>query len=84
MFGKIAGFEFRYQIKSPIFWIVAGIFFLLTYAFVASDVISIGGGGNIHENSPFAIAQTHLILSIFYKVVTTAIVPRIHRTIAPR
>ena len=77
MFGKIAGFEFRYQVRSPIFWIVAIIFFLITFGFVASDVISIGGGGNIHENSPFAIAQTHLILSIFYMFVTTAFVANV-------
>ncbi len=77
MFGKIAGFEFRYQLKSPVFWVVAGVFFLLTFGFVASDVISIGGGGNIHENSPYAIAQTHLILSIFYMFVTTAFVANV-------
>lgn len=77
MFGKIAAFEFRYQVKSPIFWVVAIVFFLLTFGFVASDVISIGGGGNIHENSPFVIAQTHLILAIFYMFVTTAFVANV-------
>jgi ABC-2 type transport system permease protein len=77
MFGKIAAFEFRYQLKSPIFWIVAGIFFLITFGFVATDQISIGGGGNIHENSPYAIAQTHLILSVFYMFVTTAFVANV-------
>jgi aminopeptidase N len=77
MFGKIAAFEFRYQVKSPIFWIATAIFFLLTFLFVASDSISIGGGGNIHENSPYAIAQTHLILAIFYMFVTTAFVANV-------
>ncbi len=77
MFGKIAAFEFRYQVKSPIFWIAIAIFFLLTFGFVATDQISIGGGGNIHENSPYAIAQTHLILAIFYMFVTTAFVANV-------
>jgi len=77
MFGQIAAFEFRYQIKSPIFWIAIAIFFLLTFGFVATDQISIGGGGNIHENSPYAIAQTHLILAIFYMFVTTAFVANV-------
>ncbi|HRD46651.1 MAG TPA: aminopeptidase, partial [Caulobacter sp.] len=77
MFGKIAAFEFRYQIKSPIFWVVAIIFFLLTFGSVAIDQITIGGGGNIHKNAPFAIAQTHLILSIFYMFVTTAFVANV-------
>ena len=77
MFAKIAAFEFRYQVKSPIFWIAIAIFFLLTFGFVATDQISIGGGGNIHENSPYAIAQTHLILAIFYMFVTTAFVANV-------
>lgn len=77
MFGKIAAFEFRYQVKSPIFWVTSGIFFLLTFLFVASDSISIGGGGNIHENSPHTIAQTHLILAVFYMFVTTAFVANV-------
>jgi len=77
MFGKIAAFEFRYQLKAPIFWVASGIFFLLTFGSVTVDQISIGGGGNIHENSPFAIAQTHLILAIFYMFVTTAFVANV-------
>lgn len=77
MFGKIAAFEFRYQVKSPLFWVVAIIFFLLTFGSVTIDQISIGGGGNIHRNAPFAIAQTHLILSIFYMFVTTAFVANV-------
>lgn len=77
MFRKIAGFELRYQLKSPIFWVVATIFFLLTFGAATIDQIRIGGGGNIHKNAPFAIAQTHLILSIFYMFVTTAFVANV-------
>jgi len=77
MFRKIAGFELRYQLKSPVFWVVAIIFFLLTFGAATIDQIRIGGGGNIHKNAPFAIAQTHLILSIFYMFVTTAFVANV-------
>ena len=77
MFRKIAGFELRYQLKSPVFWVVAVIFFLLTFGAATIDQIRIGGGGNIHKNAPFAIAQTHLILSIFYMFVTTAFVANV-------
>lgn len=77
MFRKIAGFELRYQLKSPIFWVVATIFFLLTFGASTIDQIRIGGGGNIHKNAPFAIAQTHIILSIFYMFVTTAFVANV-------
>lgn len=77
MFGKIAGFELRYQLKSPVFWVVAVIFFLMTFGAATIDQIRIGGGGNIHKNAPYAIAQTHLILSIFYMFVTTAFVANV-------
>lgn len=77
MFGKIAGFELRYQLKSPVFWVVAVIFFLMTFGAATIDQIRIGGGGNIHKNAPFAIANTHLILSIFYMFVTTAFVANV-------
>jgi len=77
MFRKIAGFELRYQLKSPVFWVVAVVFFLLTFGAATIDQISIGGGGSIHRNAPFAIAQTHLILSIFYMFVTTAFVANV-------
>jgi ABC-2 type transport system permease protein len=77
MFGKIASFEFRYQIKNPVFWVAAGIFFLLTFGSVVIDQISIGGGGNIHKNAPFAIAQTHLIWTLFFMFVSTAFVANV-------
>ncbi|MDQ0464881.1 aminopeptidase N [Caulobacter ginsengisoli] len=77
MFGKVAAFEFRYQIKNPVFWVSAGVFFLLTFGSVVIDQIRIGGGGNIHKNAPFAIAQTHLIWTIFYMFVSTAFVSNV-------
>ncbi len=78
MFGKIAGFEFRYQLRNPVFWVAAGIFFLLTFGAVTIEQIRIGGGGGgMHKNAPFMIATMHLILSIFYMFVTTAFVANI-------
>lgn len=74
MFASIARFELRYQLRNPVFWAVAILFFLLTFGSVTVEQIRIGGGGNIHRNGPFAIAQTMLILSIFYMFVTTAFV----------
>ena len=77
MIAKIAAFELRYQLKQPLFWCVAIIFFLLTFGSVTIDQIQIGSGGNIHKNAPVAIAQTHLIWSIFYMFVTTAFVANV-------
>ncbi|UUL83978.1 ABC transporter permease/M1 family aminopeptidase [Sphingomonas qomolangmaensis] len=77
MFARIAAFELRYQLGSPVFWVVAILFFLLTFGATTIDQIQIGSGGNVHVNSPFAIAQTHLILSIFFMFVTTAFVANV-------
>ncbi|WP_326524016.1 ABC transporter permease/M1 family aminopeptidase [Sphingomonas sp.] len=77
MFGKIAAFELRYQLRNPVFWVVAILFFLLTFGSVTIEQIQIGSGGNIHKNSPVAIIQTHLILSIFFMFVTTAFVANV-------
>lgn len=77
MFGKIAAFELRYQLRNPVFWVVSILFFLLTFGAMTVQQIQIGAGGNIHKNAPVAIAQTHLILSLFFMFVTTAFVANV-------
>ncbi len=77
MFAKIAAFELRYQFRNPVFWVVGILFFLLTFGSVTIEQVSIGGGGNVHKNGPFAIIQTHLILTLFYMFVTTAFVANV-------
>jgi aminopeptidase N len=77
MFASIALFELRYQLKNPVFWVVSVLFFLLTFGAVTVDEIQIGSGGNVKVNSPAAIAQIHLILSLFFMFVTTAFVANV-------
>ncbi|MEO8925627.1 MAG: M1 family aminopeptidase [Caulobacteraceae bacterium] len=74
MFRQVAAFEFRHQLRSPLFWIVTGIFFLLVFGAMASDNIHIGDTANVHKNSPFAIGQIHLIMGLFYMFAATAFV----------
>ncbi|MES2862329.1 MAG: M1 family aminopeptidase [Pseudomonadota bacterium] len=77
MFGKIATFEFRYQLRQPAFWVIAIIFMLFSFGLVASDNVSIGSGGNVKENAPYALAQAHSIFSILFMLATTAIVANV-------
>lgn len=77
MLAKIAAFEFRYQLRNPVFWVAAGLFFLFSFGFVASEQVQIGSGGNVHENSPTSLAQTQMIFSLFYMFVTTAFVSNV-------
>ena len=77
MFGAIARFELRYQLRNPVFWVVAILFFLLTFGSVTVEQIQIGSGGNVRKNAPFAIAQTTLVMSLFFMFVTTAFVANV-------
>ena len=50
-------FELREQLRSPLLWLLAGLFALLAFGAGASDSIQIGGGiGNVHRNAPVVIA----------------------------
>ena len=51
MFAKIASFELRYQLRNPVFWVVAILFFLMTFGAATIPQIQIGSGGNVHKNS---------------------------------
>jgi len=77
MFGKIAAFELRYQLRQPIFWIAGLIFFLLVFGSVVIDQITIGSGGNVHKNSPRAIGEISMVMSVFFMFVSTAFVANV-------
>ena len=77
MFFKIAGFEFRYQLRQPIFWVAVVLFGLLTFGSVASDNVRIGSTDNIHKNAAFVIAQSTLIMAVLYMFVIAAFVANV-------
>jgi aminopeptidase N len=77
MFGKIAAFELRYQLKNPVFWVAVVIFFLLTFATVTVDNVHIGDTANGHLNGPYAVIETHLIWTLFFMFVSTAFVANV-------
>jgi len=75
MLRQVALFELRYQLGSPAFRVTFAVFFLLAFGAVASDKITIGGGGgNVLANAPFVIAQTSMILSLFALFASAAFV----------
>src|SRR5262249_27626019 len=73
IFG-ITGFEIRYQLRNPVFWVAIAIFFLMGFGITASENVRIGTPGAVHENAPFAIAVATAILSLFYLFIVTAFV----------
>jgi ABC-2 type transport system permease protein len=74
MFGTIAAFELRYQLRSPVFWVGALLFFLMAFGATTSDSIQIGARGNVHVNAPFIIVQTLAVMGVFGIFVSTAFV----------
>lgn len=65
MFTKLARFEFNYFRKQPSFYVVSLIFFFLTFLAMVSENVQIGvAGSNVNFNSPQAITQTLIIMSI--------------------
>jgi ABC-2 type transport system permease protein len=77
MFKSVAAFELRYQLKSPAFWVTFAIFLLLTFAATASNNVHIGSGGNVWKNSPYAIAETLMIMTVFAVFILTAFVANV-------
>jgi ABC-2 type transport system permease protein len=74
MFATVVGFELRYQLKSPVFWVSFALFFLLAFGATTIDQIQIGGGGASNVNAPYAIVQTLGIMGVFGLFVVTAFV----------
>ncbi len=77
MFFKIAGFELRYQLRQPIFWVGLVLFALLSFGSVASDNIQIGSTDNVHKNAAYVICFTTLFMAVLYMFVTTALVANV-------
>ncbi len=72
--ASIAAFEIRYQLKNPVFWVSVAIFFLLGFGLSASDNVSFGTPGSVHENSPYAVTFALALMGTFYLFVITSFV----------
>ncbi|CAN5321814.1 M1 family metallopeptidase [soil metagenome] len=77
MLTKIAAFEARYQLRSPLFVVAFLLFFLLTFGAVTIDQIQIGAKGNVNINSPYAILQTMGTMNLLMIFVITAFVANV-------
>jgi hypothetical protein len=58
MFGEFFRFELRYQLGSPLLWLVAVVFGLLAFGATSSDAVQVGSAiGNVHRNAPTVVAN---------------------------
>ncbi len=75
MTWNIFKFELRYHFRSPLFYILTTIYFLLAFLAVGTDAVQIGGAlGNVNRNAPYVIMQILLVMSIFGVLTSTAYV----------
>ncbi|MBP6379789.1 MAG: aminopeptidase [Sphingorhabdus sp.] len=74
MLLNVARFELKYQLRNPVFWVSLFLFFLLGFGVTASENVSMGTPGTVHENAPFAIASMIALSSLFYLFVITSFV----------
>ncbi|MGI9264875.1 MAG: ABC transporter permease, partial [Gammaproteobacteria bacterium] len=77
MLGKIAAFEFRYQIRNPVFFVTFVLFALIAFGNVTSDNVNLAATGNVNIDSPDAITQVHLTLSVISLLIVTAFLANI-------
>jgi ABC-2 type transport system permease protein len=65
-------FELRQQLRSPLLWLLAGLFALLGFGAAASDAVQIGGGiGNVYRNAPSVIATWLTLFTLFGMLIIT-------------
>jgi ABC-type transport system involved in multi-copper enzyme maturation permease subunit len=56
MFREFLRFELRYQLRSPLPWLIALLFAFLAFLAMTGDDVQIGGAiGNVNRNSPSVI-----------------------------
>jgi hypothetical protein len=75
MLLNITLFEIKYGFRRAQTYIFFTILFLLTFLFMTTDIIQIGGAtGKIMKNAPFVINQTVMIMTIIGMTMTSGLV----------
>jgi ABC-2 type transport system permease protein len=65
MFREFLRFELRYQLRSPLPWLIALLFAFLAFLAMTGDDVQIGGAiGNVNRNSPSVILNFLSVFSI--------------------
>ena len=66
MFFEIFRFEWRQQLKTPLFWIAVAVFGALAFALASTDAVSLGGAsGNVLRNAPMVTVRLLMPMAIF-------------------
>ena len=65
-------FELREQLRSPLLWLMAGLFALMAFGAASSDAVTIGGSiGNVDRNAPTVVATFMTVFTLLGMLVIT-------------
>lgn len=71
---SFALFELRHHLRRPITYVFMAAMFFLAFLFATTDAVMIGGvGGKVVLNSPWAVNQVVMILTLVGMIMTSAI-----------
>ena len=66
MFLEILRFEWRQQLKSPLFWVVAAVFAAMAFMLTSTDaVVLVGASGNGLRTAPMETVKLLSVLTVF-------------------
>ncbi|MBL8268123.1 ABC transporter permease/M1 family aminopeptidase [Steroidobacter sp.] len=75
MLWEFFRFELRYQLRSPLPWVIALAFALMAFGATTTDMISIGEGiGNVNRNAPYVILTFLDVFSTLGLLVAVALI----------
>ncbi|WP_395790605.1 M1 family aminopeptidase [Aquimonas sp.] len=58
-------FELREQLRSPLLWLIAGLFGLIAFTVASTDAVTLGSAvGNVNRNAPLVTLQFLVIASV--------------------
>ena len=72
MIRELFRFELREQLRSPLLWLIAGLFGLLAFGAASSEAVQVGGGiGNVYRNAPTVLATWLALFTLLGMLVIT-------------
>ncbi|MDI1483270.1 M1 family aminopeptidase [Polyangium sp. y55x31] len=72
MIRELFRFELREQLRSPLLWLIAGLFGLLAFGAAGSEAVQLGGSiGNVFRNAPTVISTWLALFTLLGMLVIT-------------
>ena len=72
MIRELFRFELREQLRSPLLWLISGLFGLMAFGAASSEAVQLGGSiGNVFRNAPTVLATWLSLFTLLGMLVIT-------------